>query len=139
MINKFAWHQVCKGLRIVILPPTIESVLEDNFNYPDYIQKDIKQRAEEDDDELEKLLYNESIDYEVHMRSPLEDALVDESLISEYYKEMSNIQKQYEKDLTDKKITMNYNDAMKKVAQKYYNILQTRYTLNQNNSKGKNK
>lgn len=139
MIQDFAWHQITKGARIVILPPTIEEVLQDGFNYPDYIQKYIKKRNEEDDEELEKLLYNEPLDHEIHMNSPLEDALVHEGLLETYSAEMSIIQKQYEEDLISKKVTMNYNDAMKKVAQKYYNILQDRGMVIPNMPKGKSK
>lgn len=123
---EYIFHTTKNHGRIAILPPTIEDVLSDNFNYPDYIEKYAKQNSELDDiDYLDKLYFKEPIDQETHMRSPLEDILVDEGLHEAYENDMRNIQRKYEEDLSNKIQTINYNEEMKKVAQNYYNQIVT--------------
>ena len=111
---EYIFHTTKNHGRIAILPPTIEDVLSDNFNYPDYIEKYAKQNSELDDiDYLDKLYFKEPIDQETHMRSPLEDILVDEGLHEAYENDMRNIQRKYEEDLSNKIQTINYNEEMK--------------------------
>lgn len=122
MAFKYVFHTTKKNGRIMIMPPTIEDVLNDNFNYPDYIEKYAKKNSETDDsDYLDKLYFKEPIDQEVHMRSPLEDILVDEGLYEAYETDMCNLQRKYEEDLSNNSQTIDYNEEMKKVAQSYYN------------------
>ena len=122
MHTKYVFHTTKQNGTIAILPPTIEEVLSDNFNYSDYIEKYAKQNSETDDiDYIDKLLYRELTDQEVHTRSSLEDTLVEEGLYDGYENEMCELQRKYEEDLSSKSQTMDYNEEMKKVAQNYYN------------------
>lgn len=135
MDPEYIFHTTKKNGRIAIFPPTIEEVLNENFNYPDYIEKYAKQNSELDDFLLlYQLRYKIPVNQEVHMRSPLEDSLVQNGLYDNYKEDMRNIQKQYEIDLSSKLQTMDYNKEMKKIAQNYYNQI-----VNKINHQGKQK
>ena len=122
----YAWHEITKGARVIILPPSIDEVLEDNFNYPDYIKKYLKERQKIDYEYLTKLYYREiSEDEIVDEGKPLKDMLIELGLNDNFEREIIQIQKIYEDDLKDKKVTLDYNNDMKLVAQKYNDILQS--------------
>ena len=61
----YAWHEIAKGVRVIILPPSIDEVLENNFNYPDYIKKYLIERQKIDDEYLTKLYYREISEDEI--------------------------------------------------------------------------
>lgn len=121
----YAWHEIAKGVRVIILPPSIDEVLENNFNYPDYIKKYLIERQKIDDEYLTKLYYREiSEDEIIDEGKPLRNMLIELGLNDDFEREIIQIQKIYEDDLKEKKVTMDYNNLMKLIAQKYYDILQ---------------
>ena len=121
----YAWHEIAKGARVIILPPSIDEVLENNFNYPDYIKKYLIERQKIDDEYLTKLYYREiSEDEIIDEGKPLRNMLIELGLNDDFEREISQVQKIYEDDLKEKKVTMDYNNLMKLIAQKYYDILQ---------------
>ena len=121
----YAWHEIAKGVRVIILPPSIDEVLENNFNYPDYIKKYLIERQKIDDEYLTKLYYREiSEDEIIDEGKPLRNTLIELGLNDDFEREIIQIQKIYEDDLKEKKATLDYNNLMKLIAQKYYDILQ---------------
>lgn len=121
----YAWHEITKGVRVIILPPSIDEVLENNFNYPDYIKKYLIERQKIDDEYLTKLYYREiSEDEIIDEVKPLRNMLIELGLNDDFEREIIQIQKIYEDDLKEKKATLDYNNLMKLIAQKYYDILQ---------------
>ncbi len=121
----YAWHEIAKGVRVIILPPSIDEVLENNFNYPDYIKKYLIERQKIDDEYLTKLYYREiSEDEIIDEGKPLRNMLIELGLNDDFEREIIQIQKIYEDDLKEKKATLDYNNLMKLIAQKYYDILQ---------------
>lgn len=121
----YAWHEITKGARVIILPPSIDEVLENNFNYPDYIKKYLIERQKIDDEYLTKLYYREiSEDEIIDEGKPLRNMLIELGLNDDFEREIIQIQKIYEDDLKEKKATLDYNNLMKLIAQKYYDILQ---------------
>ena len=121
----YAWHEIAKGVRVIILPPSIDEVLENNFNYPDYIKKYLIERQKIDDEYLTKLYYREiSEDEIIDEGKPLRNRLIELGLNDDFEREIIQIQKIYEDDLKEKKATLDYNNLMKLIAQKYYDILQ---------------
>ena len=121
----YAWHEIAKGVRVIILPPSIDEVLENNFNYPDYIKKYLIERQKIYDEYLTKLYYREiSEDEIIDEGKPLRNMLIELGLNDDFEREISQVQKIYEDDLKEKKVTMDYNNLMKLIAQKYYDILQ---------------
>ena len=121
----YAWHEIAKGARVIILPPSIDEVLENNFNYPDYIKKYLIERQKIDDEYLTKLYYREiSEDEIIDEGKPLRNMLIELGLNDDFEREIIQIQKIYEDDLKEKKATLDYNNLMKLIAQKYYDILQ---------------
>lgn len=121
----YAWHEIAKGVRVIILPPSIDEVLENNFNYPDYIKKYLIERQKIDDEYLTKLYYREiSEDEIIDEGKPLRNMLIELGLNDDFEREIIQIQKIYEDDLKEKKATLDYNNEMKLIAQKYYDILQ---------------
>lgn len=121
----YAWHEIAKGVRVIILPPSIDEVLENNFNYPDYIKKYLIERQKIDDEYLTKLYYREiSEDEIIDEGKPLRNTLIELGLNDDFEREIIQIQKIYEDDLKEKKATLDYNNEMKLIAQKYYDILQ---------------
>lgn len=121
----YAWHEIAKGARVIILPPSIDEVLENNFNYPDYIKKYLIERQKIDDEYLTKLYYREiSEDEIIDEGKPLRNTLIELGLNDDFEREIIQIQKIYEDDLKEKKATLDYNNLMKLIAQKYYDILQ---------------
>ena len=126
---KFVWHEIEKGARVIILPPPIDEILKDDFNYPDYITKYLIQNQVYDEEYITKLFFNELSDYEIiEENNPLRDMLIDEGLNEAYEKEIIEIQKIYETDLKEKKYSIDYTSAMKKIAKKYYDILKIKKT-----------
>lgn len=120
----YAWHEIAKGARVIILPPSIDEVLENNFNYPDYIKKYLIERQKIDDEYLTKLYYREiSEDEIIDEGKPLRNTLIELGLNDDFEREIIQIQKIYEDDLKEKKATLDYNNLMKLIAQKYYDIL----------------
>ena len=120
----YAWHEIAKGVRVIILPPSIDEVLENNFNYPDYIKKYLIERQKIDDEYLTKLYYREiSEDEIIDEGKPLRNRLIELGLNDDFEREIIQIQKIYEDDLKEKKATLDYNNLMKLIAQKYYDIL----------------
>lgn len=120
----YAWHEIAKGVRVIILPPSIDEVLENNFNYPDYIKKYLIERQKIDDEYLTKLYYREiSEDEIIDEGKPLRNTLIELGLNDDFEREIIQIQKIYEDDLKEKKATLDYNNLMKLIAQKYYDIL----------------
>lgn len=120
----YAWHEIAKGARVIILPPSIDEVLENNFNYPDYIKKYLIERQKIDDEYLTKLYYREiSEDEIIDEGKPLRNMLIELGLNDDFEREIIQIQKIYEDDLKEKKATLDYNNLMKLIAQKYYDIL----------------
>ena len=120
----YAWHEIAKGARVIILPPSIDEVLENNFNYPDYIKKYLIERQKIDDEYLTKLYYREiSEDEIIDEENPLRNTLIELGLNDDFEREIIQIQKIYEDDLKEKKATLDYNNLMKLIAQKYYDIL----------------
>lgn len=120
----YAWHEIAKGARVIILPPSIDEVLENNFNYPDYIKKYLIERQKIDDEYLTKLYYREiSEDEIIDEGKPLRNRLIELGLNDDFEREIIQIQKIYEDDLKEKKATLDYNNLMKLIAQKYYDIL----------------
>ena len=120
----YAWHEIAKGVRVIILPPSIDEVLENNFNYPDYIKKYLIERQKIDDEYLTKLYYREiSEDEIIDEGKPLRNMLIELGLNDDFEREIIQIQKIYEDDLKEKKATLDYNNLMKLIAQKYYDIL----------------
>lgn len=93
----------------VILPPIPEEILEDDFNYPDYVQKALN--FEIDFDEVKKLYNN--LAPSTHPNQNIQ------KLYQEFEKQIIEIQKKYEKDLKNNQITINYNQEMKKIAKAY--------------------
>ena len=121
----YVWHEITKGARVIILPPSIDEVLENNFNYPDYIKKYLIERQKIDDEYLTKLYYREiSEDEIIDEGKPLRNMLIELGLNDDFEREIIQIQKIYEDDLKEKKATLDYNNLMKLIAQKYYDILQ---------------
>lgn len=121
----YAWHEIAKGVRVIILPPSIDEVLENNFNYPDYIKKYLIERQKIDEEYLTKLYYREiSEDEIIDEGKPLRNMLIELGLNDDFEREIIQIQKIYEDDLKEKKATLDYNNLMKLIAQKYYDILQ---------------
>ena len=121
----YAWHEIAKGVRVIILPPSIDEVLENNFNYPDYIKKYLIERQKIDDEYLTKLYYREiSEDEIIDEGKPLRNMLIELGLNDDFEREIIQIQNIYEDDLKEKKATLDYNNLMKLIAQKYYDILQ---------------
>ena len=121
----YAWHEIAKGVRVIILPPSRDEVLENNFNYPDYIKKYLIERQKIDDEYLTKLYYREiSEDEIIDEGKPLRNMLIELGLNDDFEREIIQIQKIYEDDLKEKKATLDYNNLMKLIAQKYYDILQ---------------
>ena len=120
----YAWHEIAKGARVIILPPSIDEVLENNFNYPDYIKKYLIERQKIDDEYLTKLYYREiSEDEIIDEGKKKKNTLIELGLNDDFEREIIQIQKIYEDDLKEKKATLDYNNLMKLIAQKYYDIL----------------
>lgn len=136
----YAWHEIAKGARVIILPPPIDDVLENNFNYPDYIKKYLIERQKIDDEYLTKLYYREiSEDEIIDEGKPLRNTLIELGLNDDFEREIIQIQKIYEDDLKEKKVTLDYNNLMELIAQKYYDILKKNINdnLNQEELTGK--
>lgn len=136
----YAWHEIAKGVRVIILPPSIDEVLENNFNYPDYIKKYLIERQKIDDEYLTKLYYREiSEDEIIDEGKPLRNMLIELGLNDDFEREIIQIQKIYEDDLKEKKVTLDYNNLMELIAQKYYDILKKNINdnLNQEELTGK--
>ena len=129
----YAWHEIAKGARVIILPPPIDDVLENNFNYPDYIKKYLIERQKIDDKYLTKLYYREiSEDEIIDEGKPLRNTLIELGLNDDFEREIIQIQKIYEDDLKEKKVTLDYNNLMELIAQKYYDILKKNINDNLN-------
>ena len=125
----FVWHEIEQGIRVIILPPPIDEILKDDFNYSDYIKNYLIQNQEDNGEYLTKLIFNELSDDEIiEENNPLKNMLIDEGLNNDYEKEIIEIQKIYEADLKAKKHSIDYTSAMKKIAKKYYDILKIKKT-----------
>ena len=121
-MNQYVFHDIEKNTKIFIIPPTIEEILDDNFNYSDYIEQNLIKQVNSND-YTKKQFYQEFLDEEIPSRSPLDDALIKNGLLQSYENEIITIQKQYEESPKGKSQSLNYNEAMKQIAQKYYEQL----------------
>lgn len=114
MINNYVTRRISKHQSKTIIPPTPEEILEDNFNYPDYIEKCLNLKI--DYDLFEKFFDSSNDNY-----SPV-DPQISEAF-DDFEKSIIEIQKQYEEDLKTKNQSQDYNQAMKKVAKAYFDKL----------------
>ncbi len=100
----------------VILPPTPEEILKDDFNYKNYVQKALN--LEINLDEVQALYNN--------LKPSITKKQYSNELYQTFEKQIIEIQQIYENDLKNNKTTIDYNKEMKKIAKAYikaYNFL----------------
>lgn len=106
--------KISKSSGKVIVPPTPEEILDDNFNYPDYIKHILNLEADYD-------LLEEFFDRDEEDVTPVNPH------ITEAYEEFENaiviLQKQYEDEIKTGTLSLDYNKAMKKIARAYFDKL----------------
>lgn len=109
-------RKISKHQSKTIIPPTPERILDDNFNYPDYI----------------KYILNLKVDHhfleEFFDRNETDVPVVDPR-ITKAFEEFENsiivLQRQYEDEIKTGTLSLDYNQAMKKIAQAYQIQLKT--------------
>lgn len=110
-----------KNTIYTIFPPYIEEVLDKDFDYPAYIQKEINQIYDKEfledwfDFTPEKPI--KQVDHELA------------KLWDDYENAIIALQKAYEDDLENGSFSMDYNAEMKKVAQEYQEKLENMQKL----------
>lgn len=113
-MTKYVTRKTDKHIGKVIVPPTPEEILDDNFNYPDYIKHILNLEADYD-------LLEEFFDRDEEDVTPVNPH------ITEAYEEFENaiviLQKQYEDEIKTGALSLDYNKAMKKIARTYFDKL----------------
>ena len=113
-MTKYVTRKTDKHIGKVIVPPTPEEILDDNFNYPDYIKHILNLEADYD-------LLEEFFDRDEEDVTPVNPH------ITEAYEEFENaiviLQKQYEDEIKTGTLSLDYNKAMKKIARTYFDKL----------------
>lgn len=101
-----------------ITPPSPEEILDDNFNYPDYIEHILNLNGGDDfvADFFDSQEFNPVDPFITETYNTFEEAIY-------------LVQKQYEEDLENKTVSLDYNREMKKIAQAYFDCLKNRTTL----------
>ena len=109
---KYVTREITKGVSRIIVPPSLEEILQPNFDYEKYIENYLN--MEIDYKKLEELYYNISENNE-----PVDPNI--QKLYEDFENDIIVVQFEYEKDPTHKDIC---NKKMKAIAQKYYETLQ---------------
>lgn len=104
-----------------IFPPYIEEVLDEDFDYPAYIQKEINQT-------YDKEFLEDWFDFAPEKPIRQVDSELTE-LLDDYENAIIPLQKAYEADLETGTFSMDYNAEMKKVAQEYQEKLENMQKL----------
>lgn len=107
-IMEYVERKISKTQRKIILPPLPEEVLNQSFDYQEYVKKAINRNYTQD--EIEELFENLK-------PSQIEDDI--EKLYQEYEKQIINIQLIYENDYKNNQKTIDYNKKMKEIAKNY--------------------
>ena len=115
-MTRYVIRKISKNSGKVIIPPTPEEILDDNFNYPDYIERVFNLKV--DRHLLEKFFDRDEADF-----TPVDPR------ITEAFEKFENsiivLQKQYEEEIKTGNLTIDYNQAMKNIAQAYFDQLKT--------------
>ena len=113
-MTKYVTRKIRKHVGKVIIPPTPEEILDDNFNYPDYIEHILN--LEVDYDLLEEFFDRDKTEF-----TPVDPR------VTEAFEEFENsiivLQRQYEDEIKTGTLSLDYNQAMKKIAQVYFHKL----------------
>lgn len=117
MSLKYVTRINSKNKPITIIPPTPDEIIDENFDYPSYIEDALN--FEGDYDRFVEL-YNKT-----HRPIPPKE----ENIFKEFEKQIIKIQTIYENDIMAGTRTMDYNEEMKKIARSYYQKLQSQITL----------
>lgn len=117
MISDYVIRKTSKLAGKIIIPPTPEEILADNFNYPDYVQNILEYQI---DEEMGQLI-DQFLKYKPEDYQKVDPDI--EILFDNFEKAIIEIQRQYEIDRQNGNITIDYNKEMKKIAQTYFNHL----------------
>ena len=119
-MTRYVTRKISKNIGKIIIPPTPEEILDDNFNYPDYIEHILNLECDYD-------LLEEFFDRDETKFTPVDPR------VTEAFKEFENsiivLQRQYEDEIKTGTLSLDYNQVMKKIAQVYFNKLKTITTL----------
>ncbi len=119
-MTRYITRKISKNSWKVIIPPTPEEILDDNFNYPDYIKHILN--LEVDNNLLEEFFDKDETEF-----TPVDPR------ITEAFEEFENsiiiLQRQYENEIKAGTLSLDYNQSMKKIAQVYFNKLKAITTL----------
>lgn len=112
-MTKYVTRKISKLAGKVIIPPTPEEILDDQFNYPNYIERILNLKI--DYDLLEKFFdSNEDI-------TPVDPQIT--KAFEEFENDIIKLQRQYEEEIKKGNLSLDYNQAMKKIAQNYFDKL----------------
>lgn len=115
-MTKYVTRKISKHVGKVIIPPTPEEILDEHFNYPDYIEHILNLKV--DRDLLEEFFDSNESDF-----TPVDHR------VTEAFEEFENtiivLQKQYEDEIKTGTLSLDYNRAMKKIAQAYFDKLKS--------------
>ena len=100
------------GQNKVIIPPSPDEILEENFDYPKYIERIVN--IQMDQKELENLYYNLKVE-------PVDPKIT--KLFKDFEQQIIKIQTIYENDLKAGTIPMDYNEEMQTIAKKFFQKL----------------
>lgn len=120
---KYVTRKLKNGDKKVIIPPSLEDILKENFDYSRYIENYLS--SEIDYEKLEELYYS------ITENRKLVDPNI-QKLYEDFENDIVSVQWEYEKDQLNKN---KYNKKMKNIAQKYYENLQklTKFNLQKEN------
>ncbi len=115
-MTRYVTRKIRKHVGKVIIPPTPEEILDDHFNYPDYIEHILNLKV--DRDLLEEFFDSNEADF-----TPIDPRVT--GAFEEFENAIIVLQKQYEEEIKDRRLSQDYNQAMKKIAQAYFDKLQS--------------
>ena len=109
-MTKYVTRKISKRRGKVIIPPTPEEILDDNFNYHDYVKRILNIKI--DNHLLEEFFESSNEDF-----TPADPEI--NKAFEDYENAIIEVQKQYELCHT----LLDYNQAMKNIAQSYFDRL----------------
>ena len=113
-MTKYVTRKISKLAGKVIIPPTPEEILDDQFNYPNYIERILNLKI--DYDSLEKFFDSNEKDI-----TPVDPQIT--KAFEEFENDIIKLQRQYEAEIKRGNLSLDYNQAMKKIAQNYFDKL----------------
>ena len=115
MLKHWVERKVGKYKGKYIIAPSLEEILQDDFDYEKFVEEFFKRDYSDDS-------YSELLEAQEQKQPLKPEELPVIEILNQFEDEISDLQEQYENDLVNGTITKDYNVAMKQVAEKY-NIL----------------